>query len=51
MKSDKKIILTGLGVNDPKGIFGTTKNLYKIFGKQRVIEPPTSENAVTGICV
>ena len=51
MRRDKKIILTGLGVNDPKGIFGTTKNLHKIFGKQRVIEPPTSENAITGICL
>ena len=31
----------GLGINDPKGIFGTTTGLSKIFGNNRVIEPPT----------
>ena len=30
MKKNKKIILIGLGVDDPKGIFGTTKNIEKI---------------------
>ena len=51
MKKDKKIILIGLGTNDPKGIFGTTSGLSKIFGTKRVIEPPTSESALTGICI
>ncbi len=51
MKKDKKIILMGLGINDPKGIFGTTTGLSKIFGANRVIEPPTSESALTGICI
>ena len=51
MKKDKKIILMGLGINDPKGIFGTTTGLSKIFGNNRVIEPPTSESALTGICI
>ncbi len=51
MKKDKKIILMGLGTNDPKGIFGTTTGLSKIFGTKRVIEPPTSESALTGICI
>ena len=51
MKKDKKIILMGLGINDPKGIFGTTTGLSKIFGTNRVIEPPTSESALTGICI
>mgnify|MGYP001246483166 CR=1 FL=1 len=26
MKRNKNVILIGLGVDDPKGIFGTTKN-------------------------
>ena len=51
MKKDKKIITMGLGVNDPMGIFGTTKDLYKIFGNKRALETPTSENASTGIAI
>jgi pyruvate dehydrogenase E1 component beta subunit len=51
MKKNKKVILMGLGINDPKGIFGTTTDLSKIFGTNRVIEPPTSESALTGICI
>lgn len=51
MKKDQKVFVIGEGVNDPKEIFGTTKNLKKIFGKRRVIETPISENAMTGMCV
>ena len=29
LSKQKKIILMGLGVNDPKGVFNTTTNLYK----------------------
>ena len=39
----------GLGVDDPKSIFNTTKNLQKKFGKNRVFDTPASENAMTGI--
>jgi acetoin:2,6-dichlorophenolindophenol oxidoreductase subunit beta len=51
MSKDKKIITMGLGINDPMGIFGTTKGLNKIFGNKRVLEIPTSENAATGIAI
>lgn len=51
MRSDKNVMIMGLGVNDPKGIFGTTKNLNKIFGEKRILETPTSENAITGVAV
>ena len=30
--NDDRVILIGLGVNDPKGIFGTTLDLQKKFG-------------------
>ena len=33
MKIDKKVICMGLGINDPKNIFGTTKNLLKELSK------------------
>lgn len=51
MKKDKKMISYGLGIDDPKGIFGTTLNLHKIFGEKRVFDVPTSENALTGISI
>jgi len=51
LEKDPKFMIMGLGVNDPKGVFGTTVNLSKEFGNNRVIETPTSENAVTGIGV
>ena len=51
MKSDKNVVLYGLGVDDPRGIFGTTQGLQKIFGPDRVFDMPASENAMTGIGV
>jgi len=47
MKRDKKIILMGLGVDDPKGVFGTTLNIHKLLRKQ-VFDMPTAENGFTG---
>ena len=49
MKKNKNIVCFGLGVDDPKSIFNTTKNLQKKFGKNRVFDTPASENAMTGI--
>ena len=46
MKKDKKTILMGLGVDDPKAIFGTTEGLKERF-PNRVFDMPTSENAIT----
>ncbi len=51
MKKDRNVILIGLGVDDPKGIFDTTKGIDKIFKKNRVFDFPTSENAMTGIAI
>lgn len=51
LQKDKSVMIMGLGVNDPKGIFGTTKDLSKIFGNKRILETPTSENAVTGVAI
>ena len=49
MKRQKNIICYGLGVDDPKRIFNTTKNLKEMFGSKRVFDVPASENALTGI--
>ena len=51
LTEDKKCLLFGLGVNDPKGVFGTTIGLSTKFGESRVFETPTSENAMTGVGV
>jgi len=44
-----EVILLGLGVPDPKGIFGTTKGLLEKYGTERVTDIPTAENGITGI--
>ena len=49
--NDPNVYLMGLGVPDPKGIFGTTVGLQKKFGPDRVFDIPLSENAMTGVAL
>ncbi len=49
MEIDPNVVCFGLGVDDPKGVFGTTLGLKERFGSERVFDMPTSENAMTGI--
>ena len=49
MAADKSVIVFGLGVDDPKSIFGTTAGLQDKYGCERVFDTPTSENAMTGV--
>ncbi len=51
MKLNSRSVCIGLGINDPKRIFGTSIGLVEAFGEERCIEPPTSENALTGIAL
>ena len=51
MLEDDSVFIIGLGVPDPKGIFGTTTGLLDKFGSNRVFDMPISENALTGICI
>ena len=51
MAFDENVITYGLGVNDPKSIFDTTKGLESKFGSNRVFDMPTSENAMTGVAI
>ncbi|MDC3288570.1 hypothetical protein OAU73_02400 [Candidatus Pelagibacter sp.] len=48
ISKDKSVIVMGLGVDDPKGVFGTTLNLHKKF-ESNVYDLPTAENTFTGI--
>ncbi|NQT66542.1 MAG: hypothetical protein HQ569_03060 [Actinobacteria bacterium] len=40
MEQDKSVICFGLGVDDPKRIFGTTLGLKERFGPDRVFDMP-----------
>lgn len=48
---DKNSICYGLGVTDPKAIFGTTAGLEEKYSSKRVFDMPTSENAMTGVAI
>lgn len=51
MRLDEKVLCYGLGVPDPKHIFGTTKGLQEEFGAERVFDIPLSESAMTGVAI
>lgn len=51
MEIDKNVVTFGLGVDDPKQIFGTTTGLKEKFGSSRVFDMPISENAMTGVAI
>lgn len=51
LQRDPRTFVIGLGVPDPKGIFGTTAGLAAEFGAQRVLDAPLSENALTGLII
>lgn len=49
MDADERVYIMGLGVTDPKSIFGTTTGLEARFGSQRVLDMPVAENTMTGV--
>jgi pyruvate/2-oxoglutarate/acetoin dehydrogenase E1 component len=51
MERDPSVILFGLGVDDFKAIFGTTKGLFERFGPNRVSDTPLAEEAMTGVAI
>jgi acetoin:2,6-dichlorophenolindophenol oxidoreductase subunit beta len=51
MAEDASVYIMGLGVPDPKGIFGTTLGLKDRFTDARVLDMPVSENAMTGVAL
>lgn len=51
MAKDPTVYMIGLGVPDPKGLFGTTAGLQKKYGPDRVMDMPVSENAMTGVAI
>lgn len=51
MAADPSIFIAGAGVDDPRGIFGTTLEAHKRYGGERVFDIPNCENAFTGIAI
>ena len=51
MERDPSVFVFGLGVDDPKGIYGTTKDLHLRFGEKRNFDTPLSEDAMTGVAI
>ncbi|MEI6260695.1 MAG: alpha-ketoacid dehydrogenase subunit beta [Deltaproteobacteria bacterium] len=51
MAVDPSVYIMGLGVTDPKGVFGTTLGLKEKHGDKRVLDMPVSENGMTGVAI
>jgi acetoin:2,6-dichlorophenolindophenol oxidoreductase subunit beta len=51
LEADPSVLVLGLGVPGPTGIFGTTSGLVDRFGKDRVLDMPSSEQGMTGIAL
>lgn len=51
MEQDDSIFVTGIAVDYPSGIFGTTTEAHRRFGPKRVFDAPAMENALTGIAI
>ncbi len=51
MERDESVFVYGLGVDDFKGIYGTTKGLLEKFGPDRLFDTPLSEDAMTGLAI
>jgi len=51
MERDPGVFVYGLGVDDPKGMYGTTLDLHRDFGADRCFDTPLAEDAMTGFGV
>lgn len=51
LERDPKVFLIGVGIIDPKAVWGTVAGALKKFGTDRVVEGPLSEDALTGMSI
>lgn len=51
LEMDNRVFVMGLGVDDAKGIFGSTLGLHQKFGAERVFDTPLAENGMTGVAI
>src|SRR3546814_6324753 len=48
---DPSVLLFAEGIADPSSIYGTTRNLAQVYGNERLIEMPISENGLCGVAI
>ena len=48
MRNDPEVYIIGVGVIDPKAVFGSVTGLLEEFGEDRVVEGPLAEQMLTG---
>ncbi|MBF0384362.1 MAG: alpha-ketoacid dehydrogenase subunit beta [Candidatus Omnitrophica bacterium] len=51
LEKDGRVYVMGQGIDDPGGMFGTTLDLHKKYGNERVFDTPLSESCLTGVAV
>lgn len=51
LAANPDVYVMGLGVPGPTGIFGSTKGLVDKYGTERILDMPSSENAMTGVAL
>jgi pyruvate/2-oxoglutarate/acetoin dehydrogenase E1 component len=51
MTRDGSVIVLGIGVDDFKGTWGTTKDLHREFGSDRAFDTPLAEDGMTGVAI
>lgn len=51
MERDPHVFVIGVGIVDPRAVWGTLVGIRDKFGPERFVEGPLSENALTGLCV
>jgi pyruvate/2-oxoglutarate/acetoin dehydrogenase E1 component len=51
MDADETVFLIGVGLIDPRAVWGTISGALEKYGPRRVVEGPLAENALTGMCV
>jgi len=51
MERDPNVFVFGLGVDDARGMYGTTLDLHKVFGPDRNFDTPLCEDAMTGVAI
>ena len=51
LNQDQRVFVMGQGVDDPDGMFGTTRGLHLEFGSERVFDTPLAEAALTGVAI
>jgi len=51
MELDPNVFVMGQGVDDPSGMFGTTRGLHEEYGRERSFDTPLAETSLMGVAV